>query len=139
MRAQQLREDAVDRKSDFTFETVLSTDRNLELLRRAKDAGYFVRCIYVLTATPDINVVRVQVREASGGHGVPEDKIRSRYDKAIRLIPSLVDVCDIMHIYDNTDTPFRIFKKRKDVYYRWENRYWDGDAIAELTGIDTYV
>ena len=28
--------------SKFTFETVLSTDRNLELLRRAKEAGCFL-------------------------------------------------------------------------------------------------
>ena len=43
-----------------------------------------------------------------------------------------------MHIYDNTDEPFRIFKKRKDDYFRWENENWDADAIEELTGIEEY-
>ena len=125
-------------KADFTFETVLSTDRNLNLLKRAKENGYFVRGIYVLTASPDINIARVKVREASGGHGVPDEKIRSRYEKALGLIPQLVDICDILHIYDNTADPFRIFKKRKDVYYRWENSFWNRDAIARLTGVNTY-
>ena len=39
----------IEQKRDFTFETVLSTDRSLLLLRNAKEQGYFVRCIYVLT------------------------------------------------------------------------------------------
>lgn len=138
IKAEELRESAVANCEDFTFETVMSTDRNLRLLEKAKDKGFFVRCIYVLTADSRINVTRVQVREAAGGHGVPEEKIKSRYEKALTLIPELVKVCDILHIYDNTDTPFRIFKKRKDVYYRWENDYWNGDAISKLTGIEEY-
>ena len=53
-----------------------------------------------------------------GGHSVPEEKIKSRYYKALDLIPELVEICDIVHIYDNTNVPFRIFKKRKDVYLK---------------------
>jgi len=139
IQAEKLREDAISKKDDFTFETVLSTDRNLKLLRKAKEKGYFVRCVYVLTADPEINVIRIRVRQASGGHGVPEDKIRLRYDRALALIPELVEVCDILHIYDNTDKPFRIFKKRKDVFYKWENEYWDNEAIEKLTGITQFI
>ena len=138
VKAEELRESMLRDKADFTFETVLSTDRNLNLLKRAKENGYFVRGIYVLTASPDINIARVKVREESGGHGVPDEKIRSRYEKALGLIPQLVDICDILHIYDNTAEPFRIFKKRKEVYYRWENSFWNSDAIARLTGVNTY-
>ena len=123
---------------DFTFETVLSTDRNLKLLKKAKEKGYFLRCIYVLTDDYEINIARVRMRESMGGHGVPEDKIKSRYQKALKLIPELVEICDIVHIYDNTISPFRIFKKRKDVYYHWENKYWNYSEIEKLTGISEY-
>ena len=101
--AEKLREEALAKGIDFTFETVLSTDRNLNLLKRAKEQGYFVRCIYVLTSDPSINVSRVRSREEAGGHGVPEERIRARYEKALNLVPQLMDVCDVMHIYDNTD------------------------------------
>lgn len=138
IKADELRVKAIAERADFTFETVLSTDRNLKLLRMARNDGYFVRCIYVLTVSPDVNITRVRIREASGGHGVPEEKIRSRYDKALALIPEVVKVCDILHIYDNTDVPFRIFKKRKDIFFRWENDYWGKDAIAELTGVSQF-
>ena len=138
VKAEELREKMIKEKMDFTFETVLSTDRNLNLLRKARETGYFVRGIYVLTNNPGVNVARVNAREALGGHGVPEDKIRSRYSKALALIPQLVEVCDILHVYDNTNEPFRIFKKRKDIYFHWENKYWNFDKISNLTGINEY-
>ncbi len=47
----------------------------------------------------------------------------------------MVDVCDVMHVYDNTETPFRIFKKRKDVFFGWANRFWSREAIESLTGV----
>ena len=137
-KAEELREKMISEKKDFTFETVLSTDRNLLLLRRAKQQGYFVRGIYVLTSDVEINIARVEAREALGGHGVPEEKIRQRYERALKLIPQLVEVCDVFHLYDNTKMPFRIFKKRKERYYRWSNKYWSDTDIEMLTGVRDY-
>ena len=135
LKAEELRENMLEKGEDFTFETVLSTDRNISLLKRAKEKGYFIRGIYILTASPDINVARVNSREAFGGHGVPEEKIRSRYDKALKLIPQFIGICDIVHMYDNTIEPYRIFKKRKDKTFYWENDFWNKDSIKKLTGI----
>ncbi|MGN0739793.1 MAG: zeta toxin family protein [Treponema sp.] len=134
-KAERMREDCVSKKQSFTFETVLSTDRNLKLLKKAKELGYFIRCIYVLTTNSDINVLRVKSRTATGGHSVPEDKICSRYQKALALVPEVVKVCDVMHIYDNSSIPFRIFKKRKNEYFYWQNEEWDKTRIQNLTGI----
>lgn len=135
-KAEQLREEHLSQHKDFCFETVLSTDRNLKLLKKAKENGYFIKCVYILTALPDVNVMRVRARVIQGGHGVPEDKIRSRYHKSLELIKEVIPVCDICHIYDNSDdVPFRIFKKRKSEYYYDENEFWSFDDIARLTGI----
>lgn len=131
--AEKLREKCVTEGKNFAFETVLSTDRNLNLLKRAKRKGYFIRCIYVLTSDADINVLRVKTREQSGGHGVPKDKVISRYEKALLLIPDMISICDICHIYDNSVTPFRIFKKRKTEFFIWANEYWTEKMIMELT------
>ncbi len=135
IKAEELREAALSEQSDFTFETVLSTERNLNLLKRAREQGYFIRCIYVLTVDPEINEIRVLARKSHGGHGVPSEKIRLRYDKCLKLLPELVDLCDVMHIYDNSKEPFRIFKKRKTEYFYWENEFWSKTRIEELTGI----
>lgn len=39
VKAEELRERMIVDRKDFTFETVLSTDRNLLLLQRAKEKG----------------------------------------------------------------------------------------------------
>ena len=88
-----------------------------------KGKEYFIRCIYVSTSNPQINVSRVFVRTQPRGHDVPKDKILSRYDKALNLVPELLEVCDVCHIYDNSDVPHRIFKKRKTEYFYWENSF----------------
>lgn len=134
--AESQREEHLLNNREFCFETVMSTDRNLKLLKRAKEKGYFIRCYYVLTADPIINVYRVRSRVADGGHDVPTDKIISRYDKALKLVKDVVEICDICHIYDNSGTePFRIFKKRKDVCCYDECEDWLKEDIELLTGV----
>ena len=68
---------------DFTFETVLSSHYKLDILQTAKDAGYFIKCVFVLTVSPEVNVARVETRVASGGHDVAKDKIIDRYYKSL--------------------------------------------------------
>lgn len=133
--AEKQREDHLQNKEDFCFETVLSTPRNLNLLRRAKKLGYFIRCYYVLTVDPYINVYRVKSRVAEGGHDVPVEKIIERYDKALAQVCDVVEIADICHIYDNsTEHPFRIFKKRKSEEFYDACEEWHIEDIALLTG-----
>ena len=133
--AEKQREDHLQNKEDFCFETVLSTPRNLNLLRRAKKLGYFIRCYYVLTVDPYINVYRVKSRVAEGGHDVPVEKIIERYDKALAQVCDVVEIADICHIYDNsTEQPFRIFKKRKSEEFYNACEEWHIEDIALLTG-----
>ncbi len=132
LEAERLRELQLRKKNDFTFETVLSTDRNLNLLRRAKAAGYFIRGYYVLTCSADINVMRVESRQAIGGHGVPTEKIRVRYDRCLTLLPQFVEVCDICSVYDNSlDAPFRIYKKHHGDIIQ-SNEVWSSREIVDL-------
>lgn len=135
--AEKHREMLLESENDFSFETVLSTERNLNLIKRAKEKGYFIKCFYILTADPIINVARVKLRTLTGGHDVPEEKIISRYDKALKLIPELLKVCDICSIYDNSaELPFRIFKKRKEkCYYDDGCSFWSVKDIEALTNI----
>ncbi len=134
--AEKQREEHMEQMREFCFETVLSTERNLKLLERAKEKGYFIRCYYILTADPMINVWRVKARVESGGHDVPKEKIITRYDRALALVKNLIKVCDICHIYDNSaERPFRIFKKRKELMYFDECDDWYFGDICALTGV----
>ena len=68
----------------------------------------------VLTIDPDVNVLRIESRVASGGHDVDSSKVVDRYYKSLGHIKELIDICDILHVYDNTETPKRIIRKHKD-------------------------
>jgi len=135
--AELIRNRLLDDGADFSFETVLSTERNLLLLEKAKRRGYEVQCVYVLTCDEDINVARVKDRRASGGHDVPEAKIRERYRRALALLPRLVSVCDKMLIYDNSDVPSLIFSKTHSVHEFFPNRRWSWAALRTLVGAAT--
>lgn len=134
--AERQREGYLLLRKNFAFETVLSTDRNLKLLKRAKDVGYFIRCYYVLTSDPMINVYRVKNRVKLGGHDVPTEKIISRYDRALNLVRFVVSLSDICHIYDNSEEKaFRIFKKRKEKCFYDECEDWQLNDIMQLTQV----
>jgi len=131
-KAEAIRNRLVEKKLDFTFETVLSTNRNMLLLEKAKRNGYEVQCIYVLTFNPDINVARVRGRVYEGGHDVPEDKIRSRYTKALKLLPKLINICDKILIYDNSIMPSLIYKKDDNGNEYYPNKIWSMGKLKEL-------
>lgn len=123
---------AIENKKDFTFETVLSSSYKLDILLKAKTEGYFLKCIFVLTANPYINITRVQSRVAQGGHSVDEDKILIRYQKSLDNIKQLLSICDIMHVYDNTAELHRIIRKHKSEISIFPNQFWSKEKILEL-------
>lgn len=123
---------AIDEKRDFTFETVLSSEYKMDILRKAKEEGYFIKCIFVLTADPYINVARVEARVALGGHGVERGKIIARYSKSLANIKELLEICDILHVYDNTHVPVRIIRKHKEDISIFPNKLWNEDRIISL-------
>jgi predicted ABC-type ATPase len=132
--AECLRELCLAEHRSFTFETVLSTERNLDLLERAKASGFRIEGVFVLTASAELNVFRVRSRELCGGHSVPPDKIRSRYAKSLANVPRLLALCDMCRIVDNTDEPETICVKDAHGTQVRPNRYWTATAIERLTG-----
>lgn len=128
----KMRYESIAKKEDLSFETVLSSEYKLEILRKAKQEGYFIKCVFVLTADPKLNVYRVATRVSKGGHGVPSDKIIERYGKSLANIKELMKLCDIMHVYDNTDKAERIIRKHKDDISIFPNKFWDEESIINL-------
>ena len=131
-KAEALRNRLVEKREDFTFETVLSTDRNLFLLRKAKESGYEVQCVYVLTCNADINVARIKGRVLEGGHDVPKGKIQSRYVKSLELLPQIIDVCNTILVYDNSIMPFLVFKKDESGNEFFPTDIWAMEKLNKL-------
>ena len=71
------REDCLRRGKSLIFETVLSSDGKVDFIRRAKEAGFFIRIFFVATNHPSINASRIAQRVMEGGH-LPQG--RRKYD-----------------------------------------------------------
>jgi predicted ABC-type ATPase len=73
------------------------------LLIEAANAGIPVRVWYVGLATAEQHVQRVRARVRQGGHSIPEERIRWRYDASrrnlIRLLPHLAE----LKLFDNSE------------------------------------
>jgi predicted ABC-type ATPase len=130
--AEALREHFLANRMDFTFETVLSTERNILFLQRAKDTGYFIESVFVLTNSSEVNVLRVQSRVAEGGHDVPIEKIRKRYGKSLCLLKTLAQMSDECEVYDNTEIPCVIYRKDADGEEIMPSEYWSKEQILKL-------
>lgn len=128
----KMRYESIDRREDFTFETVLSSSYKLNILKKAKQEGYFIKCVFVLTIDPKINISRIESRVSLGGHNVESAKVCERYYKSINNIKQLIDICDILHVYDNTEKPLRIIRKHKDDLSIYPNEYWSEQDILKL-------
>lgn len=102
LKCNALRELLIADGESFGFETVGSHPSKVELLKNARRLGYLVTVLFVGTETPDINIRRIAQRVALGGHSVPDEKVRARYQRTMRLLPEYFDVADVATVWDNS-------------------------------------
>jgi predicted ABC-type ATPase len=94
------REALLARGESFIAETVASHESKVELVRRACDAGYYVHLI-VVAVPEEYAVERVRARVANGGHDVPEEKIRSRWQRLWDNVVAMIESSDSAEVFDN--------------------------------------
>jgi predicted ABC-type ATPase len=95
-------------------ETVLSTAKYRRLVEKAKRLGFEIQLIYVLLESVELNVDRVALRVRRGGHAVPEDKIRSRYERSLAQLGWFFTQSDLALIYDNSGASPRLVGQKND-------------------------
>ncbi len=87
---------------DFALETTLSTRSYVQMIRRAKDAGYTAILIFVYLSSAELAVNRVANRVSMGGHNIPADVVHRRYERALdNLFTLYLPLCDSFLIIDN--------------------------------------
>lgn len=100
--ATDMRYKCLDKRKNFVFETVFSSDEKIEFIRKAKEADFFIRLFFVCTNDPAINVLRITNRYLNGGHEVPISKIISRYYKSLANAALAFSLVDRAYVYDNS-------------------------------------
>ncbi len=85
----------------FIVETVFSHPSKLDLIDAAHDHGFRV-VLHAVMVPEELAVERVARRVSSGGHSVPEEKIRARYRRVWPLVNRAIGRCDQAYVYDNS-------------------------------------
>ena len=94
---------------------------DLRLIEEARGRGYFVRVIFVCVASPVMNISRVSLRVAQGGHDVPIEAISVRYYRALASLPDAARSADQLLLFDNS---------RRHHPHRLIARFSSGDLVT---------
>ena len=126
------------RQENFAIETTLATRTLLKTVKMAQNAGYTVTVLYFWLKSPDLAVERVRARVEAGGHNIPEDTIRRRYNIGIYYFFNLyAPICERWILADNSQIPFRVVaegSKNEIINIRDEDTYLKIKAISEERG-----
>jgi predicted ABC-type ATPase len=95
---------ALEKQIDFVIETTLATKSYVELVKKAQNLAYEVVLVYFWIENADQAIERVARRVRQGGHNIPKEVIRRRYESGIRNLMNLfLPIVDKWSIYDNSD------------------------------------
>lgn len=114
-------EAAMAAKSNFAFEATLGGTTMPRLLGDAA-ATHDVVMMFVGLASIEMHLRRVKLRVSAGGHDIPVERIRSRWDSSRRHLIELLPKLAQLQVFDNSaeatpgeDVPFpRLLLEMKD-------------------------
>ena len=125
------------RNEDFAVETTLATRTLLKIVKAAQDAGYTVTLLYFWLNSPELAIARVKARVEAGGHNIPEETIRRRYNVGIDYFFNIyAPISERWILADNSQIPFRVIaegSKNDVINIKDEETYKKIHAIAENT------
>jgi len=95
-------EELLGHRKDFAIETTLTTRSYLNTITKAKSLGYQVTLLFFWLNDVSLAIQRVETRVLEGGHHIPEEVIRRRYDKGIQNLKLFTSVSDLWFVLDNS-------------------------------------
>jgi predicted ABC-type ATPase len=95
-------------RRDIAFETTLASRMLLPRIQSMQRTGYIFHLTFFWLPSADMAVERVARRVASGGHSIPENAIRRRYERGLdNFFNTYLLAADTWTFMDNTTTAGR--------------------------------
>jgi predicted ABC-type ATPase len=102
-------DDRVHNRKSFAFETTLSGRSYLHKIRQWQELGYHVKLLFLSLPNADVAIARVAARVSQGGHNIPENIIRRRFDAGLKNFDTMYkQQVDAWMLYDNSESKPRI-------------------------------
>lgn len=93
--------DCLKKGINFSQETTLSGRRTLRTIQQAREKDYHIRLYYVGVSSAEESLLRIENRVRKGGHDIPVQDVRRRYEKRFADLAAVVPYCDEVRFYDN--------------------------------------
>ena len=93
---------AIAERKDFAFETTLGANTIPRLLAQAASQGIEIYIWYVGLSSAELHIERVQARVRRGGHDIPAEHIRRRYEHSRLNLIDLLPQITGLRVYDNS-------------------------------------
>jgi predicted ABC-type ATPase len=74
--------ECVRKNESFAFETTLSGKGYLKKIKEWKNQGYEIIIFFLRLPSAEFAIERVKLRVAKGGHNVPEQDVKRRYERS---------------------------------------------------------
>jgi predicted ABC-type ATPase len=88
---------------DFAFETTLASRAFASWLRQVQTEGYQIHLYYFFLPQVEMALKRVEFRVRAGGHHVPEDDIRRRFERSRSNFMKLyMPLANLWEFYDTS-------------------------------------
>ncbi|MEK6333584.1 MAG: zeta toxin family protein [Acidobacteriota bacterium] len=89
----------------FAFESTLSAKHYARWIKKLRSRGYAFQLMFLWLRSAELAVQRVRERVRAGGHDVPEQVIRRRYDAGLKNFWELYKpLADAWSVYDNSES-----------------------------------
>lgn len=98
----RLLERAIAERLDFALETTLGGNTIVRLLAEAAAKGIEIYVWYAGLASPELHLARVRSRVRRGGHDIPEQDVRRRYEYSRLNLVHLLPRLTALRVYDNS-------------------------------------
>ena len=105
--------DLAEERRSFAFETTLASRFYARWLSELKTTSdYRVSLIFLWLRDVDLAISRVAARVRLGGHSIPEETVRRRFDRGIKnLFELYIPIADAWQLYNaGTEPPSEIAK-----------------------------
>jgi predicted ABC-type ATPase len=93
--------DCLKNGMSFAQETTLSGHKILDIVLKARKAGYFIRIFYIGLETVDECFWRIENRVTKGGHYISRNDILRRFNNRFSSLLRVLPYCDEAIFFDN--------------------------------------
>lgn len=125
----------LDANKSFAFETTLSTKSYVSLIKESHKKGYSVTLYFLYLNSVEIAMNRVHTRVQEGGHNIPPDVIKRRYNAGLKNFFNLYkDIVDSWVLLDNSEPKSKLIASKSKqfdtfitnnyLWYHLKNMYY---------------